>query len=103
MNNIYKMTGLKKENVIGKRELLYVNDALCEQLGYTRQELLSMRIDDIDKVYVNNRDQMIDRLKKDGNYAFLTRKDGTSVPVKISVSMIEHENEQLIFANLQPT
>jgi PAS domain S-box-containing protein len=87
-----------------KRELLYVNNALCEELGYTRDELLIMNITDIDKAYMNFRDTVISELKEKGKSSFpseLTRKDGSVLPVQVTVNLTEYENEQLIFASLQ--
>jgi PAS domain S-box-containing protein len=88
---------------LGKRDLLYVNDALCRELGYTKEELLTMKIGDIDEVYANIRDGVLEELHSRGKSSFnseLQRKDGSIIPVQINVSMIEYENEQLVFANI---
>jgi PAS domain S-box-containing protein len=71
-------------------QVLYVNDAACESLGYRRQELLSMSVPDFDPVYDPDRfhDLMTARRRVKSTTFESThrRKDGTTFPVEISIT-----------------
>jgi len=89
----------------GQRDILYVNDAMAGLLGYSRDDLTAMKIDDIDKSYQDVREGVLDELQQSGKSSFrseLITKDGLTLPVRISVTMNNYENENLIFATVIP-
>jgi PAS domain S-box-containing protein len=67
-----------------------VNDRACRSLGYTRGELLSMSVFDIDPgVHPSDMVWIDDRLRSTGSITFDTihrRKDGSTFPVEVSIS-----------------
>lgn len=79
-----------------------VNDAAVEQSGYTRDELLSMGLRDIDvgleddKISTHIRD-----MPKDAVQVIETvheSKDGTKIPVEISSTLISYHDEQAVLS-----
>ncbi len=79
--------------------LLEVNDIYCEMIGYTKEELLSMKISDLD--FYDNEDDVYKRfqiLKQTKYILFETvhkKKDSTKLNVEISASYLTIENEEL--------
>jgi PAS domain S-box-containing protein len=79
--------------------LLYVNDATCRVLGYSREELLSMTIHDIDNnfpahVWLKHWEE----LKKRDSLTFESThrtKEGTTFPVEITGNYLEHKGREL--------
>jgi PAS domain S-box-containing protein len=81
---------------------VYVNDAACSHLGYSRDELLAMRVSDIDPDYTLERwpDHWAE-LKEKGSFVIESRhqrKDGTLVPVEISLSYLDFHGREYEFA-----
>jgi len=78
--------------------LAYVNDAACESLGCSREELSSLTISDFDKAAP--RDVWPDlwaTLKAAGylkNTFLHTRKDGREFPVEVAANFVEFEGEE---------
>ena len=80
-------------------KIMYVNKAACESLGYHKQELLELKVMDVDAdhddsaVFVNRWDE----IKNKGKISFESkhiRKEGTIFPVQITVHYIKRgENE----------
>ena len=72
--------------------LLYVNEQACRILGYTREEMLSLAVYDLDPHFPRSVwDDHWAQLKKEGSLHFETehrRKDGTLVPIQISVNYV---------------
>jgi diguanylate cyclase (GGDEF)-like protein/PAS domain S-box-containing protein len=72
--------------------LLYVNDQTCRTLGYSREELLSMAVYDLDPDFpASVWDAHWTHLKKEGGLHFETsqrRKDGTLVPLDMSLNFL---------------
>lgn len=68
---------------------LDVNEKACRDLGYSREELLSMRIPDIDTAYGPENNKMIEeQMQQSGTARFETvhrRKDGSTFPVEVSM------------------
>jgi PAS domain S-box-containing protein len=66
---------------------IYVNDRMCRSLGYSRSELLSMSISDIDPdVPVTGRSDVWQAIQQDGSVIFESRhrtKNGRVFPVEI--------------------
>ena len=82
----------------------FVNEAACQHLGYSREELLSLTVLDIDA----NANTSIDvwksfwlNLKERKSTTFETfhrTKDGRLIPVEITAKYIEHEGQECSFA-----
>lgn len=80
----------------------YVNDAACERLGYTRQELLSMTVANVDPNY--NREswpQHWEALRHTGQLRFETvhqTKSGERYPVEVVANYATFEGKEYNFA-----
>lgn len=79
--------------------IVYVNDQACRSLGYTREELSSMSLNDIDDgLPPKQKEEIMKRILEEGSAIFETvniRKDGSRFPVELSVTAHEIENEVL--------
>ena len=81
---------------------VYVNDAACRSLGYTRKELLLMTVHDIDpnfpkKVWLAHWKE----LREKGTMAFISShrtKDGKLLPVEICIDYLEYLGKEYNFA-----
>lgn len=77
---------------------VYVNDAACETLGYTREELLLRGVKDIDPCLPEGIPaEMAQRTRDLGSQRFETihrTKDGRNIPVEIVVSCIMHAGRE---------
>ena len=75
-------------------EIIDVNKQACLELQYTKEELTSMRVEDIDVSYNNG------ALKIENNKSIFEtkhkKKDGTIIPVEIHSDIIEINNELFI-------
>ncbi len=84
-----------------KRRFLDVNKQACDSLGYTREELLIMRVSDID-VYFTTGNLSQHGNRSDDEYPVTfegihRRKDGTTFPVEIRLTSFYMGNERLLF------
>ncbi|WP_244603651.1 PAS domain-containing sensor histidine kinase [Methanococcoides sp. AM1] len=92
-NDAIYLTGLNGQ-------LLEVNQMACDQLGYSRSELLQMKpqdidvIDDLEKVGAR-----INKILQDEHIIFETthvRKDGSLMPAEISSRLIDYKGKKAI-------
>ncbi len=81
---------------------LYVNDAACKRLGYSREELLRMSVSDIDTEYqVERWPEHWVELSRAGRLRFESRhrtKSGETYPVEIVANFITVEGKEYNFA-----
>jgi PAS domain S-box-containing protein len=87
-------------------QLAYVNNAACGHFGFTREELLTMSVPDIDPDWTPEYWSQVgwERVKKGGKLTFESRnrhKNGTIVPVEVSTSYFEFDGEEYVFAFIQ--
>lgn len=82
--------------------IIDVNDAAVKQLGYSKEELLSMKISDIDK---NLKPEQIQNLastlvdeKQQVFQTFHTAKDGRIIPVEVSSNPVSFGEQTLIIS-----
>ncbi|MCX6001612.1 MAG: PAS domain S-box protein [Chloroflexi bacterium] len=75
-----------------------VNDTFCRACGYSREELLSMRVHDLDPDYSAELwPEFWEKLKKSGSLIFETchrSKEGELYPVEISARYFEHDGKE---------
>ena len=82
--------------------ILDVNRHACESLGYTREELLTLNVTDIEQSFTS--DEIAEQWKNMSPEAPVTlegvhrRKDGTTFPVEVRLGLLDSEGEQLMFA-----
>ncbi|MBN1516471.1 PAS domain S-box protein [Candidatus Sumerlaeota bacterium] len=82
-------------------EILDVNQRACESLGFTREELLTMTIEQIDiqSGSESNLDEFRNKLRP-GKSATIEgvhrRKDGTTFPVEVRVGLMEMSGEHFL-------
>jgi two-component system, sporulation sensor kinase E len=92
--------GIFVENVRG--EILDVNAAACRMLGYSREELLKMRVGDIvpPEVRVSLPEKIQTLTVREGVYIETVnlRKDGTTLPVEVSNTLLEIGGEKRVIA-----
>ncbi len=81
---------------------VYVNDAALRQSGYTREEMLSMTVHDLNPEFtVQYWSGWLKALKRDESLTFETRhlnKDGSIMPVEVTVNLLRFEGEEYLFA-----
>lgn len=77
-----------------------INETACRALGYSREELLSMDVHAIDPDITDSKlQQMEHAIKTDGSILFETRhrrKDGSTFPVEISMSLVQNGHEYVV-------
>jgi PAS domain S-box-containing protein len=79
---------------------LDVNETACRQLGYTREELLSMAVPEIDlRVDEAQGAKTLEQLRQSGfvvRESRHRRKDGSTFPVEISLRLVELERQYVV-------
>jgi PAS domain S-box-containing protein len=77
-----------------------VNERACLQLGYTREELLSMTPCDIDPDADQNFRDQIEQLARKSGFAILEktyrRKDGTTFPVEVNLRVVRLDRDYAV-------
>lgn len=77
------------------RKILDVNQIAADRLGYTREELLELTIDDLNPASETaDRDELLGKIHKAGSLTFERthiHKDGSLIPVEVSTSIHEHD------------
>ncbi len=86
-------------------KFINVNKTVCEQLGYTRDEMLHMTVYDIDPVFPRNiwREHW-ERLRRERSFTIetqLCKKDGGAFPVEINLNFLEFAGKEFLFAFAQ--
>ncbi|HLE01541.1 MAG TPA: PAS domain S-box protein [Bdellovibrionota bacterium] len=80
--------------------MLEVNRASCEVLGYTQDELLRLRLEDIDTpehaADIPNRKNEIKRKRHHVFESRHRRKDGTSIPVEVSAKLLTYNGKEFV-------
>jgi PAS domain S-box-containing protein len=78
--------------------ILYVNHTASQRLGYSREQLLTMHVWDIDPFYPPQRWPLHwDEIKANGTLTFETqhqRRDGSSFPVETTVKHLQHRGRE---------
>ncbi len=79
---------------------LDVNETACRQLGYAREEFLSMRVPEIDlRADEAQFAEALEQLRQSGSLVREgrhRRKDGSAFPVEISLRLVELEREYIV-------
>lgn len=82
--------------------IIYVNDEACRMLGYSRNELLAMKIFEIDAKYtLHEIGKIIETKIRDGKIVFETqhrKKDGSVIDVEIAGSFFIHEDDEILIS-----
>lgn len=81
-------------------QLVYVNEAACQQRGFRREELLEKRLHDIIGEYGAARvDDLLARIASGGSAVFESdgrRSDGTTFPVEVHARLTEFDGRQVV-------
>jgi PAS domain S-box-containing protein len=87
--------------VASDARILYVNNAACRSLGYTRDELLTMRVYDVDAGFSGESwAAHWQNIKQHGSITWESEhrtKGGRLFPVQIVADFLEYEGEEYIF------
>lgn len=88
-----------------KGRFTYVNEQACQSLGYTREELMQLRLWDIDPHFPPERwGPHWEDMRKSGSRLINTihqRKDGTVLPVEVSAKHVLFDNQEHHVANVR--
>jgi len=80
----------------------YVNDAMCRNLGYSREELLQMRVTDFDANFQAEAWESIwNQVKAAGVIKLETlhrRKDGSTYPAEVTANHLEFDGQEYVFS-----
>ncbi|NLT22775.1 MAG: PAS domain S-box protein [Syntrophorhabdus sp.] len=80
---------------------VYVNDAACGKLGYTKEELLSLRVVDVDPDHTKRELSAIGRcMAEEGSITFRSHhqaRNGRVFPVEVIANRVTYNGEDFIF------
>ncbi len=83
-------------------EIFYVNEAACQKLGYTREELVGMKVWEWDPLFPKEVwPTFWNDMREKKQVEFETKhqnKNGTVFPVRIKAHFIENGDEEILFA-----
>ncbi|OFZ55527.1 MAG: hypothetical protein A2428_08180 [Bdellovibrionales bacterium RIFOXYC1_FULL_54_43] len=81
-------------------QILEVNRASCEVLGYTQDELLRLRLEDIDTPeHAADIPNRMNEIKRKRHHVFESshrRKDGASIPVEVSAKLLTYNDKEFV-------
>ncbi|MBS3795108.1 MAG: PAS domain S-box protein, partial [Candidatus Thorarchaeota archaeon] len=81
---------------------LEVNSQAVDQLGYSREELLNMGLQDIDSPeFADLIEPRIQKIVENGHLVFETAhitKDGQKIPIELSSTVVEYDGEPVIIS-----
>jgi len=81
---------------------IFVNEAACRHLGYTRDELFGMQLFDINLTLDPGKWSSTGaKIKKEGSLTFESlhrRRDGHTIPVEITANYVDYKGRECIFA-----
>ncbi|MBW4634661.1 MAG: response regulator [Iphinoe sp. HA4291-MV1] len=85
---------------------VYVNEAACRTLGYSREQLLTMTVHDIDPNFsaASNWLSRIQELKQQGSYTFETThitQDGREISVEVSGNYLEFNAQEYFCSSVR--
>jgi PAS domain S-box-containing protein len=83
--------------------ILNVNDKMCKNLGYTREELLQMRVIDIEAIFSVSEswNEHVENVRTAGHMIIEgahIRNDGTTFPVEVNISFVEFPDRHYMVA-----
>jgi len=81
-------------------KMTFANDAMCETLGYTREELMNMSIYETDPNMPKPWSDHWERLKQKKSHTvegFKRTKDGRMIPVEVTSNFVEYEGQEYMF------
>lgn len=83
-------------------EITYCNEAACRALGYSRDELMSLKVNEIDSQMSPDQLRAIWKAAKNENSVSVEsvhrRKDGSTFPVEVTAEFFEFDGEEYCFA-----
>jgi two-component system sensor histidine kinase/response regulator len=88
-------------------EVRYANPAACEHFGYSSEELLGLKVADIDPIYADEAKTRaaIDELARIGRNMDIStkhrRKDGTLRDVDVTVFLTEHADRSMLIVRIK--
>ena len=86
----------------GEGEIVYANDAATELLGYGHEELLTLRVFDInpslDRTEWFERVRIVSRIRSHQRESILISKNGDEIPVESTSSSIDLEGRRLLLS-----
>ncbi|MCF7822418.1 MAG: diguanylate cyclase [Mariprofundaceae bacterium] len=85
--------------------LIDINRTAYERLGYSKAEMLAMKLTDLDpSEFAARVPERMEQIKKHGMVVFETahcRKDGSIMPVEINARAIELDGERVVFSTVR--
>ena len=85
--------------------ILEVNDTYCAMTGYHRDELLSLKVCDVDVDHtVKTLEEKVNRIKQNKSVRFDSRhrcRDGSIIDVNINGKLIENGNDIVIYCSIR--
>ena len=84
-------------------EIIEVNERACTLLGYSREELLKMKVPDLQAPEVRGQVGRVirERIEKHGSATFETvdlHRSGRRIPVEVTIAGISHRGENLVLS-----
>jgi PAS domain S-box-containing protein len=88
--------------VNSQARVMYANEAACQSLGRSREDLLSLSVSDIDALLPKEAwTEFWERIKIQGSSVFETQsktKEGRIFPVEVTANYMEFDGQEFIFA-----